>query len=148
METKASVCVIGAGIAGLVTAKTLAQDGFDVLIIERDSNLGGTWAPSRSYPGLRANNTKHTYAISDFPYPDSIDLCPYAKDIRSYLESYADNFEIRSSIRFNQEVCEISHAAGDRERWAVTCRSTDGADEETKRVSERVSGIEVCGSRR
>ncbi len=29
MDTKATVCVIGAGIAGLVTAKTLAQDGFD-----------------------------------------------------------------------------------------------------------------------
>ncbi len=29
IDTKATVCVIGAGIAGLVTAKTLAQDGFD-----------------------------------------------------------------------------------------------------------------------
>ncbi len=29
MDTKATVCVIGAGVAGLVTAKTLAQDGFD-----------------------------------------------------------------------------------------------------------------------
>jgi cation diffusion facilitator CzcD-associated flavoprotein CzcO len=131
MDTKASVCVIGAGIAGLVTAKTLAQDGFDVRIIERDSNLGGTWAPSRTYPGLRANNSKHTYAFSDFPYPDSTELFPYAEDVRGYLESYADNFDIRSSIRFNQEVCEISRAADDPERLEVTYRSTDGTNEET-----------------
>jgi cation diffusion facilitator CzcD-associated flavoprotein CzcO len=131
MDTKASVCVIGAGIAGLVTAKTLAQDGFDVRIIERDSNLGGTWAPSRTYPGLRANNSKHTYAFSDFPYPDSTDTFPYAEDVRGYLESYADYFDIRSSIRFNQEVCEISRAADDRERLEVTYRSTDGTNEET-----------------
>ena len=133
MDTKASVCVIGAGIAGLVTAKTLAQDGFDVLVIERESNLGGTWAPSRTYPGLRANNTKHTYEYSDFPYPDSTDTFPYAEDVRSYLKSYADNFDIRSSIRFNQEVCDISRAAGDRDHWVVTSRSTDGANGETTR---------------
>jgi cation diffusion facilitator CzcD-associated flavoprotein CzcO len=141
MNSKANVCVIGAGIAGLVTAKTLAQDGFDVLIIERDSNLGGTWAPSRTYPGLRANNTKYTYAFSDFPYPDSTDTSPYAEDIRSYLESYADHFDIRSSIRLNEEVCDISRAADDRERWVITSRATEGANEETTREFDFVA---VC----
>ncbi|MFQ6006260.1 MAG: flavin-containing monooxygenase [Woeseia sp.] len=141
MDTKATVCVIGAGIAGLVTAKTLAQDGFDVLIIEKDSNLGGTWAPSRTYPGLRANNSKRTYAFSDFPYPDSTELFPYAEDIRSYLESYADHFDIRSSIRFNQEVCDISRAGGDGERWEVTYRSTDDSNEE---ISSEFDFVAVC----
>ena len=133
MDSTATVCVIGAGIAGLVTAKTLAQDGFDVLVIERDSNLGGTWAPSRTYPGLRTNNSKQTYEFSDFPYPDSTNTFPYAEDVRGYLESYADSFDIRSSIRFNQEVCDVSRASGDRDRWTVTSRSTDGANEETKK---------------
>jgi len=141
IDTKATVCVIGAGIAGLVTAKTLAQDGFDVLIIERDSDLGGTWAPSRTYPGLRTNNSKHTYEFSDFPYPDSTDTFPYAEDVRSYLESYADSFDIRSSIRFNQEVCDVSRASGDRDRWVVTFRSTDGANKETTRNFDFVA---VC----
>lgn len=133
MDTKATVCVIGAGIAGLVTGKTLAQDGFDVLIFERDTDLGGTWALSRTYPGLRANNSKHTYAFSDFQYPESADTFPYAEDVRDYLESYADSFDIRSLIRFNQEVCDVSQAPGDRGRWAVTFRSTDSANEETTR---------------
>ena len=116
MDSKATVCVIGAGIAGLVTAKTLAQDGFDVLIIEKDSALGGTWSPSRTYPGLRTNNTKHTYEFSDYPYPDSTDTFPYADDVRNYLESYADNFDIRARIRFNQVVRDVSDAPGDRDR--------------------------------
>ena len=125
------VCVIGAGIAGLVTAKTLTKDGFDVHIIECDSNLGGTWAPSRIYPGLRTNNSKLTYAFSDFPYPDSVDTFPYAEDVRSYLESYADHFSIRSRIRFNQEVFNVSRVAGDGDRLEVTSRSTLGESEET-----------------
>lgn len=123
-DTNATVCVIGAGIAGLVTAKTLTQDGFDVQIIERDSNLGGTWAPSRTYPGLRTNNSKQTYEFSDFSYPDSADVFPYAEEVRSYLESYADHFDVRSRIRFNQEVVAIARASDNPNRLTVSCRSS------------------------
>jgi dimethylaniline monooxygenase (N-oxide forming) len=82
-----TVAVIGAGIAGLVTAKTLAQDGFDVQVFEKGNDLGGTWALSRTYPGLRTNNTKQTYEFSDHPYPDDTELSPRADEVRSYLES-------------------------------------------------------------
>ena len=81
-----TVAVIGAGIAGLVTAKTLAQDGFDVQVFEKGNDLGGTWALSRTYPGLRTNNTKQTYEFSDHPYPDDTELSPRADEVRSYLE--------------------------------------------------------------
>src|SRR5262249_9067872 len=40
------VCVIGAGISGLVTAKVLLEDGFDPLVFEKDAALGGVWSPS------------------------------------------------------------------------------------------------------
>jgi cation diffusion facilitator CzcD-associated flavoprotein CzcO len=54
------VCVIGAGIAGLVTAKILTEDGFQVVIFEKEPTIGGVWAPSRTYPGLRTNNPRET----------------------------------------------------------------------------------------
>lgn len=38
-----TVCVIGAGIAGLVTAKVLSKDGFEVTVYEKEDALGGTW---------------------------------------------------------------------------------------------------------
>ncbi|QIS22204.1 FAD-dependent oxidoreductase [Nocardia terpenica] len=38
------VVVIGAGIAGLVTAKVLRDDGFDVTVVEREATIGGVWA--------------------------------------------------------------------------------------------------------
>lgn len=64
-DAQKTVAVIGAGIAGLVTAKTLVQDGFEVCVLEKDADVGGTWAPSRTYPGLRTNNTLQTYELSD-----------------------------------------------------------------------------------
>jgi cation diffusion facilitator CzcD-associated flavoprotein CzcO len=41
------VVVIGAGIAGLVTAKVLRDHGFDVTVFEKEPAIGGVWAESR-----------------------------------------------------------------------------------------------------
>jgi len=123
------VCIIGAGIAGLVTAKTLSQDGFNTTIFERDSTLGGTWSESRTYPGLRTNNAKQTYAFSDFPYPDEVGVYPYAADVRQYLESYADNFDIRQCIKFNHEIVNVTHSSDGSDRLTVTYNSTDKSEE-------------------
>lgn len=49
------VGVIGSGMAGLVTAKTLLDDGFKVQILTRESAPGGVWSRDRIYPGLRLN---------------------------------------------------------------------------------------------
>lgn len=80
------------------------------------------------YPGLRTNNSKETYAFSDFSYPVGADMFPYAEEVRSYLESYADHFDVRSKIQFNQEVVAVNRASDDN-RLAVTCRSS--TNEET-----------------
>lgn len=50
-----TIAIIGAGAAGLVTAHTLLQDGFDVQILTRDISSGGVWARNHIYPGLRIN---------------------------------------------------------------------------------------------
>lgn len=123
---KPTVAVIGAGIAGLVTAKTLAQDGFDVCVLEKDGHLGGTWSPSNTYPGLRTNNTKQTYEFSDHAYPEDTDLSPRAEQVRAYLESYADRFAIREMIRFRQEVVSIDRPPSPDAAWTVKYRPAGG----------------------
>src|SRR5438552_3367628 len=83
------VCVIGAGISGLVTAKVLVGDGFDVAVFEKEPTLGGVWAASRTYPGLRTNNPRDTYAFSDHPLPRAAGDFPSAAEMRNYLQSFA-----------------------------------------------------------
>jgi cation diffusion facilitator CzcD-associated flavoprotein CzcO len=120
-QSPGRVCVIGAGISGLVSAKTLAGDGFDVTIFEKESALGGVWAPSRTYPGLRTNATRETYPFSDHPYPDTADKFPSAPQVRDYLRSYAERFQIVSKIELNSEVTEVARNAA-RDSWQVTTR--------------------------
>jgi cation diffusion facilitator CzcD-associated flavoprotein CzcO len=105
------VCIIGAGIAGLVTAKVLSHDGFDVVVFEKERELGGVWATCRTYPGLRANNSRESYAFSDFPYPDTADDFPTAEQIRAYLNAYTDRFELRPLICLSTEVVSVSRVA-------------------------------------
>ena len=56
---------MGAGPSGLVTAKVLLADGFDVDVYDKASSLGGTWHPDRTYPTLRTNDTREFYRFSD-----------------------------------------------------------------------------------
>lgn len=79
------------------------------------------WAPSRTYPGLRTNATRETYPFSDHPYPDTADKFPSAQQVRDYLHSYAERFQIVSKIELGTEVTEVARdAAGDC--WQVTTR--------------------------
>src|SRR5213593_1581679 len=117
------VCVIGAGISGLVTAKVLAGDGFDVVVFEKGPTLGGVWAASRTYPGLRTNNPRDTYAFSDHPFPRTAGDFPSAAEMRAYLQSYAERFGVLSCIRFGTEVVKVARRAP---LWNVTVRAPEG----------------------
>lgn len=127
--------VIGGGVAGLVTAKVLREDGFDVTVFERDSTIGGVWSASRAYPGLCTNNPRETYAFSDFPHADTTDDFPAASQVRDYLEAYVDHFGLRPDLRLATEVVSVARRqrVNDRShaRFGVTARRLlEGAEEE------------------
>ena len=61
-----TVGVIGAGGAGLITAKTLLDDGFNVTDLTRDRSPGGIWAEERVYPGLALNKYVTSSSIGLF----------------------------------------------------------------------------------
>ncbi|WP_405491165.1 flavin-containing monooxygenase [Nocardia sp. NBC_00511] len=104
------VGVIGAGIAGLVTAKVLRDDGFRVVVFEKEAAPGGVWIESRTYPGLRTNNSRDTYAFSDHPYAESADVFPTAGQVREYLSSYIDRFGLTPYLRLSTEILRVSEA--------------------------------------
>lgn len=59
------VGIIGTGVAGLINAHVLLQDGFtDVTLISRDKSVGGTWARERVYPGLHINKYVCTLSLA------------------------------------------------------------------------------------
>src|SRR5258706_15588887 len=98
------VGIIGAGLSGLVTAKTLLNYGHEVVIFEKGKELGGVWSSCNHYPGLTTQNTRDTYAFSDFPMPKSFPEFPTGLQMLEYLKAYADKFSLVDKIQFETAI--------------------------------------------
>ena len=67
MQTHYDVVIIGGGHNGLVAAGYLAKAGMSVLVLERNSELGGATRSKRIFPGMNANLSVYSYLISLLP---------------------------------------------------------------------------------
>jgi dimethylaniline monooxygenase (N-oxide forming) len=125
-ETAKRIAVVGAGFAGLGTAKVLGGFGHDVQVFERCADVGGVWSAARRYPGLRVQNVKSTYAFSDFPFPREVPEWPTAEQVQAYLAAYVERFGLADRLRLGTEVtsADLDEAAG---TW--TLETADGERE-------------------
>jgi len=119
----ATIGIIGAGLAGLSTAKILRQFGFDVVVFEREPDIGGVWAVSRRYPGLTTQNPRETYAFADFPMPADYPEWPSGAQVQAYLETYVDHFGFRDAVRLDTEVLAVRQTTTG---WSIETRSGTG----------------------
>jgi 4-hydroxyacetophenone monooxygenase len=121
------VAIIGAGMSGLLVAHRLQQAGIPFVILEKNTEVGGTWYEN-SYPGCRVDNPNHNYSYSfaqrhDWPLHFSTQGV-----LLDYLRRCADEFGLREHIRFNTEVVSASWSENDL-TWTVVVRPTDGPEE-------------------
>lgn len=127
-----TIGIVGSGLAGLSSAKTLRQFGFNVTVFERESDIGGVWSASRRYPGLTTQNPRETYAFSDFPMPKSYPEWPTGAQVQAYLETYVDHFDFRDAIRLNREVVSavpLAEEGAGGAGWKLVTRSTLSGEE-------------------
>ena len=98
------IAVVGAGFAGIASAKVLMQLGHDVTVLEKAHDIGGVWSSTRRYPGLTTQNDKGTYCLSDLPMPRDYPEWPSGEQVAAYLASYAEKFDLLRRIRLGEEV--------------------------------------------
>ncbi|EJF61517.1 FAD/NAD(P)-binding domain-containing protein [Dichomitus squalens LYAD-421 SS1] len=124
---KGTVVVIGAGIAGLITAYTLLRDGFEVQVLTRDAEAGGVWSQDRIYPGLFLNNVHGEYRLSPMemsPLVERSDVRLGGQDLNKYTTAFASTF-LKGKIEYGIEVHRIRRGpAGSGWQLEVLNRST------------------------
>ncbi len=100
------VAVIGAGAAGLTSARWLIDAGLEPVVFERTRAVGGLWRPDTglAYRSLRTNTSKQKTAFSDLAFDAALPDHPYRDEVLAYLERYADVTGVRSRIRFGSAV--------------------------------------------
>ena len=121
------VGIVGAGVAGLTTAKVLKQAGHEVIVYDKAPDVGGVWSRTRRYPGLTTQSPKAQYSLSDFPMPRDYPEWPSGAQVQAYLAAYATHFGLDDALRLSTEVTSAVPAPDGG--WTVTAGGTaEGVD--------------------
>jgi dimethylaniline monooxygenase (N-oxide forming) len=112
-STDRRIAIVGAGPAGLVTARFLKAQGFEPMLFDPGVRVGGQWdrtkAQSGMWPDMRANTSRIMTRFSDLDYPDGVPAFPHNQQVRAYLEAYAEAFDLLPAVRFGTTVEQIVH---------------------------------------
>ncbi|GAA0175438.1 oxygenase [Lithospermum erythrorhizon] len=148
-----NVAVIGAGSAGIVSARELHRKGHKVTVFEKRNQLGGTWVytpeiepdpiginPGRKiihsslYSSLRTNLPREVMGFRDYPFvstrkPGRDDRrFPGHVEVLEYLREFSCEFGVDGLVRFGTEVCHVGR--DDDGKWLVKSRTRGDDDEE------------------
>jgi cation diffusion facilitator CzcD-associated flavoprotein CzcO len=119
--------VIGAGMAGILAAVRLKQDGNeDFTVYEKGQSVGGTWRENR-YPGLTCDVPAHAYTYSFAPNAEWSRFFAPGPEIHRYFQQVVGEQGIDEHIRFGNEVVRCEWIDG---RWHLKTATglTDEAD--------------------
>ncbi|XP_050226427.1 flavin-containing monooxygenase FMO GS-OX-like 3 isoform X2 [Mercurialis annua] len=165
------VAVIGAGPAGLVTARELRREGHKVTVFERQNKVGGTWVysseaesdpmsidPNRNvihssvYESLRMNFCREVMGYGDYPFiakKDDITVDPNKypchREVFQYLQDFAKEFNIEELVRLETEVVYVGLVDDTNiTKWKVRSRNKIGNDGQFKIDEEIYDAVVVC----
>ena len=129
------VCVIGGGMSGLCVANRLvARRGRGVLpslvVLEREAEVGGTWACAANYPGAACDVPSHLYAYSFALNPNWTRSYAAQPEILAYMRDTVDRLGLRPLFRLGTGVRSASWSDADA-TWTVV---TDGGEELTAEI--------------
>ena len=119
-----TVGIVGAGVAGLATARCLIAKGLQCTLFERNSILGGVW--SDGYLNFGVQVQKELYEFPDWPLPEGTPDFTPGPIIQKYLTDFAQHFGITPHIRFDTQVTSIAERDGPGTGWTVSSKDDNG----------------------
>ncbi|MFD1329148.1 flavin-containing monooxygenase [Mycoplana ramosa] len=138
-----AVAIIGAGPAGLVTARWLVEHGFEPVLFEAADHPGGQWnaaSPmSGTWRGMRTNTSRVMTRFSDLDHAEGTPVYPGRDDMHAYLMRYAEKFSLMSRVRLRTRVEQLQKAPDGG--WLVRSRRSGEAQ------TERFARVVVASGR-
>lgn len=115
------IAIIGAGPAGLISARNAIRQGITVTLFEKLSRVGGIWNPDSggAYRNARMQNSRDTFHYSCLPGQSS-DVFLGVEQVGSYLSEMAVSEGVMQSTRLNTLITKVKKT---EEGWSVTSTS-------------------------
>jgi indole-3-pyruvate monooxygenase len=113
--------IVGAGPSGIAVAACLSEQGVPSLILERSDCIASLWQ-NRTYDRLKLHLPKHFCELPMMSFPQTFPKYPTKHQFISYMESYADHFDIHP--RFNQTVLSAEFDSSSQ-IWMVRTKEAD-----------------------
>ena len=132
-ETQDKYLVIGAGFVGLGMSGGLTRHGIPFDIVEKEDNIAGNWRYG-VYDTVHIISSRRTTEFKDFPMPSHYPDFPSALQMRDYLDSYAEHYNLRRRLTCNTSVNSVVPIDGGRKGWEVTLETTNGKKTTTKTI--------------
>lgn len=123
--------IIGAGMSGLLAAIRFKQAGIPFTILEKNSDVGGTWFENR-YPGCRVDIASHFYSYSFEPGNDWQHFFSERDAVFDYFSRIADKYALREHIEFGAAV-ETARFDEAGNEWQVEYRSSGSSKKASAR---------------
>ncbi|MCB1120216.1 MAG: NAD(P)-binding domain-containing protein [Verrucomicrobiae bacterium] len=128
MSQSRRIAIIGAGAAGLVSARECLRQGLESVVYEASDRVGGVWNytdkveddllglnPSRPlhgslYKNLRTNLPRKLMAFRDFLFePEGVEAQFVGHEVvLQYLKDFSGHFDLYPAIEFNAQVELVS----------------------------------------
>ncbi|MGZ8813391.1 MAG: flavin-containing monooxygenase [Mycobacterium sp.] len=119
-----TVAIVGAGLAGIITALAADDAGVTYQIFDRNEEVGGTWLTT-TYPGIGVDTPSAYYSLSRDVNPNWTSYYPQGAEYQAYLVALADKYGLRERTRFGTEV-EALRWDEERGRWQIHSVDRDG----------------------
>ena len=124
-----TVAVIGGGPAGIAAARYLKSEGFEPVVFEQASHIGGQWSGdarfSAVWPSLRTNTSRIMTTFSDLAYPLGTAVYPTNQEVGAYLQRFAALHDLERHVRLGTRVDRVSRDAASGQ-WEIHATSGDG----------------------
>ena len=107
------VAIVGCGWSGLAIAARLQELGVPFVGFEASDDVGGTWHPSRRYPGLALHSPAYGAAFAGFPYPaggvpqSTPDERPSGEAMHAYISRFAAERDLLRHFAFSTSVSDV-----------------------------------------
>jgi len=111
-----NICIIGAGVSGIGTARILIDEGMEVTVLEKTDKLSGVWAEGYVGFGIQVPGNLYEFPDQQLPQGPGWDFAA-GPMIANYINQYAQKHGVTDRVEFNSEVLSVEP---DGEGYEVT----------------------------